>query len=141
MAVSYTHLIHNAFFENPITYTDFGDLLIKLNWMCDELQFPAAAMQLRSWSFTKKRQLGSVTVQKRNEAVMRSQQFVWPVGGDEQGETRQTAEDMPVNFCVQVLYRQNATLQGKIALQSTIHQESNFRSGLELISLMDGAIR
>ncbi len=37
-------LIHNAFFENPITYTDFGDLLIKLNWMCDELQFPAAAM-------------------------------------------------------------------------------------------------
>lgn len=105
----------------PVTFKDFGELIMKLDDFYDEIDFPQAAYTQRSFGNQKKAEDRKELkkLQKPEELMGRN--------GD------------VATFVIHVQYRQNATWQGKI-LWADKKEERTFRSALEMIKLMDSAI-
>lgn len=97
-----------------IPFESLSQLLIKLDDIFSEYQLPQSFTTLRSFSGPTVRP-GEVTV------------------GQEQAGKLAT-------FSVRILFRQNASWQGSVSWLEGKREES-FRSALELVFLMDGALR
>lgn len=104
------------------------DLIGRLESFYDEMKFPQSTFQLRSFSEQPTRR------QKRkpgkNACVSRSLRTV-----------EEYAEEAGIlaTFTVHVLFRQNATWQGKVSWLER-HCQCDFRSTLELLRLMEAAL-
>ncbi len=101
-------------------------LLNDLNEICDSIHYPQSTHQLRSF----------VPEPSRNKPhAMEEAETVDQIVEKEKKEVRGAA----ATFVVQVRFRQNATWQGTVRWTDT-GKTQNFRSTLELINLMEGAL-
>ena len=117
---SYDNGILDGRFYNPNhssgeSFQCLGQFLIKLDQELDEMNLPQA--------FTKPRAFSSPPILK-----------------DDGPPERKVQEGKLATFSVRILFRQNSSWQGTVSWLET-NVEQPFRSALELILLMDGALR
>lgn len=107
---------YNPGMPGPVHFSSLSQLLMRMDEMLEGMRFPQAYTILRSFS---------------------------------EGETSPPADAAPpetpregrlATFTVRVLFRQNASWQGTVLWQEQNRDES-FRSVLELVFLMDSALR
>lgn len=118
---SYDNGIPVGRFYNPccgeeVRFQSLSQLIIKLQDLLDEMQFPQSFTVSRVFS-------GGRTGPAESGAFP---------GTEQEGER--------ANFAVRILFRQNASWQGSVTWLERDREES-FRSVLELILLMDSALR
>jgi hypothetical protein len=107
--------LRNPFFGAELEFHGLIQLLLLLEKLQDELDYPQRAAETRSFQ-----KAGCRPVPLREAA---------------------DAEDRPVlaTFLLSIYFRQNVSWQGTV-LWAERGQSANFRSDLELIMLMDGAL-
>ncbi len=115
--------IWHRYSRTPVEFHSAYGLIERLEQLCDEIGYPTASMNLRSFGENK-------LIPRKNfreaERVMSFSELTEKSG--EQG-----------TFMIHVQYRQNATWQGQITWvenKKTVH----FRSALELLKLIDSAL-
>lgn len=113
--------LYNSYSKEPYKYDDIIEMLQTMEELYDYLQFPMSSTESRSF-FNKKKNYKKegMTKPMQKEMIL-----------DKSGEKG--------TFIIQVQYRQNSSWQGKVfwvEKNKTVH----FRSALELIKLMDGAL-
>jgi len=118
----YTGRFYHYYSARPIQFHSQHELIVNIDTLCDQLDYPQAALRVRSfWP-------------KRKRAVHRKEM-----------RRQLSKEQLSVNrgnmatFLVHVKYRQNATWQGTV-LWAEENKQAHFRSALELIKLMDSAV-
>lgn len=105
---------YNPYMNSVQSFSSLMDLILKVEGLLNEMNFPQSFSAVRSFSKTAK--LDS------NQA------------GSDQPEGR------VASFAVKVMFRQNASWQGSVTWLEGKAEES-FRSALELMFLMDSACR
>lgn len=108
--------LSNPYMEKPVEFYGVVSLLRELDWLLDTLNFPQPFDAVRSFRGPPERM---------------------PRDGPPAPLHRKGGL---ATFAVRVLFRQNASWQGDVTWQEC-GQESSFRSALELLLLMDGALR
>jgi hypothetical protein len=106
--------LYNPYRSAAATFTSTLDLLTQVEDLLDEMQFPAAYTTTRSFSP--------------------------PAAQETAAQTPPPDAGRLATFAVRVLFRQNASWQGAVRWVET-DQEESFRSVLELLFLIDGALR
>ncbi len=113
--------------EGPVLFDGVLSLLNSLDGICDALGYPQNTHQLRSFvPGSPEHRADAAEEAKSVEEIVKR----------EKEEPRGTA----ATFVVQVRFRQNATWQGSIKWVDS-GKVQNFRSTLELINLMEGALK
>ncbi len=112
---------YHRYSAEPVVFTDLNDLLIIADRLMDRIDYPQASMRSRTFFDGK-----GDRIEKGAERVRSSDEIL--------SETGKKA-----TFIVNVQYRQNATWQGKVLWAET-EKSCNFRSALELLKLIDGAL-
>ena len=107
--------IYNASVQGAVEFHSLTEFLRKMESMLDGMQYPQAFVAMRSFGET-----GATP--------------------EHTGEEKQKREGECATFTVRVLFRQNASWQGSVFWLEG-GKEENFRSALELIFLMDSALR
>ena len=107
--------LYNPSYQGEISFCSLMEFLRKMETMLDEMQYPQAYVSIRSF--------GDEGAPLECVAM--------------QGEKR---EGICATFGVRVLFRQNASWQGKVYWLEG-GKEENFRSVLELLFLMDSALK
>ena len=113
--------LYNSYSKEPYRYDDIIEMLQTMEELYDYLQFPMSSMESRSF-FNKKKYY------KRKGMAKPMQKEMILDKSEEKG-----------TFIIQVQYRQNSSWQGKIFWVEK-NKTQHFRSALELIKLMDGAL-
>jgi len=113
--------LYHLYSEEPIRYRDAFEMLILMDKFYDNLNFPMASTETRSFSKRK-------PSQNRKEMIKM-----------EQDEKLLKVKGSKGTFLIQVQYRQNATWQGKVVWAEE-NKTQYFRSALELMKLIDGAL-
>ena len=113
--------LYNSYSKEPYRYDDIIEMLQIMEEFYDFLQFPMSSTESRSF-FNKKQNYKRKGMAKpmQKETIL-----------DKSGEKG--------TFIIQVQYRQNSSWQGKIFWVEK-NKTQHFRSALELIKLMDGAL-
>jgi hypothetical protein len=112
--------ITNPYFKEPVAFENVIQLVLIIDELQDSLNFPQESMKTRSF-------VEEPDGAPASAAVMKT--------ASEAGLT-----GAPIaSFKINVMFRQNASWQGGIVWLDT-QTESQFRSLLELIMLLDGAI-
>lgn len=106
---------YNPCYSEEVRFHSLSQLIIKLQDLLDEMQFPQ--------SFTVSRAFSS-------ERAGPPESSAFPGAG---------REGKRANFAIRILFRQNASWQGSVTWLEQDREES-FRSVLELILLMDSAM-
>lgn len=106
---------YNPSCESEIRFHSLSQLLVKIEDLLDEMQFPQ--------SFTLSRAFSAPGPESRADNVS--------PGGERMGKL--------ATFAVRIIFRQNASWQGSVTWLESGREES-FRSVLELILLMDSAM-
>ena len=112
---------YHRYSVEPMLFTDLNSLLIEADRLMDRIDYPQASMRSRTFFDGK-----GDRIEKGAERVRSSDEIL--------SETGKKA-----TFIVNVQYRQNATWQGKVLWAET-EKSCNFRSALELLKLIDGAL-
>lgn len=112
--------------EKDLAFHDVMDFINKLDGLFDEIAFPLAAMEYRSFKPRRRKRAGA------------------PEPGERKVEDARMEGDRPNpkdtnTFVVHVQFRQNATWQGTVKWAGQ-NQEQRFRSTLELLKIMDSVI-
>lgn len=112
---------YHRYSEEPVMFTDLNDLLIIADRLMDRIDYPQTSTRSRTFfdGNTDTRQKGAQRVKSSDDIL------------NESGKK--------ATFIVNVHYRQNATWQGKVLWTDT-GKSCNFRSALELLKLIDGAL-
>lgn len=98
------------------------ELVMAIDALCDKLGYPQAAEQPRSFG------RNSLPATRKEEVTrLKSKEDI----AEQKG--------MMATFLVHVMHRQNATWQGTVVWAEK-NQKASFRSALELVKLMDGAV-
>ncbi|MEA5012133.1 MAG: hypothetical protein VB100_10495 [Angelakisella sp.] len=111
---------------------NFGGILEMLNHLeniCNQIDYPQNTHRMRSFVTDKKQE-------QPHPMTLEEARSVEEIEKKENQSARGTA----ATFVVQVRYRQNATWQGSVKWVDT-GKSQNFRSTLELINLMEGALQ
>lgn len=116
---------YSAYFSEPFEFTGMADMLMRINMVFDELEFPRMTCELRNLLPNSDRKEWESTQKPREQ--YHSEQAL----GGFKGEY--------ATFFIQVLFRQNATWQGEFCWIEG-HCSGRFRSVLELMGLMSEAI-
>lgn len=106
--------LYNSYAE-PESFTSLSQFLLKMESMLDELQLPQ--------SYTSPRSFGSTSVLP-----------------DSTPPVSQAKKGRMATFELQVIFRQHTSWQGNVIWLDQ-HMEQSFRSVLELVLLMDSALR
>lgn len=108
--------IQNSYYERPLGFDNLTTMLLLLDELYDSINYPQKAMEDRRF--------------RTEDAPKLS-------------ETCELEEEKPVkpmaSFKVNVLFRQNASWQGNL-IWIDENAESQFRSALELVKLLDEAL-
>lgn len=110
-----TGRFYNPAQEGAVAFASLSQLLVGMEDLLDQYQLPQSFTAVRSFS------AGSSSRPESGADVL-------------------THEGKLATFSVRILFRQNASWQGSVAWLEGKREES-FRSVLELILLMDGALR
>mgnify|MGYP001100720864 CR=1 FL=1 len=113
--------LYHLYSDEPIRYRDAFEMLILMEKFYDNLNFPMASTETRSFS-------------KRKPSSNRKEMIKM-----EQDEKLLKVKGSKGTFLIQVQYRQNATWQGKVVCADE-NKTQYFRSTLELMKLIDGAL-
>ena len=109
--------ISNPFFEAAIVFENVMQFITILEFLSDSLVYPQKAMELRQFDHGKEEKNG----------------FGFTTSAD-------FSEKYPLaTFEVEILFRQNASWQGKVTYAEQ-GSSAAFRSALELLMLMDSAL-
>ncbi len=114
-------------FADEVIFTDFGDMLLTIEQLCDRLKLTQSGVKLRRGSCRKdhldnKAEWSNV---REIEMPFSAAEDLWRRFGHARV------------FSVRILYRMHATWQGVVQL----HNEAvPFRSALELLNLLDDAL-
>lgn len=111
---------YHRYSVEPMLFTDLNSLLIEADRLMDKIDYPQASMRSRNFDTQENRK------EKGAERVKTADEIL-----NESGKK--------ATFVVNVQYRQNATWQGKV-LWAEAGRSCNFRSALELLKLIDGAL-
>ena len=112
---------YHRYSVRPIVFTDLNDLLITADRLMDRIGYPQASTRSRNFF-----DIGRDITEKGAKQVRTADDIL-----NESGKK--------ATFVVNVQYRQNATWQGKV-LWAEAGRSCNFRSALELLKLIDGAL-
>ena len=112
---------YSRYARDAVILTDMNQLLIESEQLMDRIGYPQTSTRGRSFSGTQQS-----TAKKGAERVRTADEILNEVGKKS-------------TFVVKVQYRQNATWQGKVLWAET-GKSCNFRSALELLKLIDGAL-
>jgi len=113
--------LYHSYSREPCKYDDIIEMLQIMEELYDTLQFPMSSTESRSFFINKKK-----FTRKGMAKVMQDEMLL-----DKRGEKG--------TFIIQVQYRQNSTWQGKVVWVEE-NRTQHFRSALELIKLVDGAL-
>lgn len=124
--------IFNLFYEDAVPFHGLDEAILRMNQMMDELGSPQASTALRSFCDSTKEQGESweAMYQRREQLLERycDKAFM------------QSPLSRKPQIQIEVLYRQNATWQGRIALMRPFEpRRKSFRSVLELMYLIHSA--
>lgn len=109
--------------NEALPFQNQDELIMMMDALCDELGYPEAAEQLRSFG----RSARAKAPEKEVTRLMSKDDLAAQKG-------------MMATFVVHVMHRQNATWQGTVVWAEK-NQKASFRSALELVKLMDSAVR
>ena len=112
---------YSRYSVEPSRFNDLNVLLLKMDRLMDRINFPQASTQSRD--FFDRRE----TTERKEAERMRATDDILSQTGEK------------ATFVVNIQYRQNATWQGKVFWAET-GKSCNFRSALELLKLIDGAL-
>ncbi|MGE4215208.1 MAG: hypothetical protein AB7E42_10605 [Anaerotignaceae bacterium] len=112
---------YHCYSKQPVHFTDICNLVLKLEDLFDEINFPEASTKIRNFLKNK-----TQTVGEELEKHMTPKEVT-----DQKGSK--------ATFVVHVQYRQNSTWQGNV-IWADKNITKNFRSALELLKLMDQAL-
>ena len=112
---------YDRFSAEAEIFTDLDSLLIRLDRLMDRINYPQSSTQNRCFFDTEKK------IETKGVERMRTTDDILSQVGDK------------ATFVVNIQYRQNATWQGKVFWAET-GKSRNFRSALELLKLIDGAL-
>lgn len=113
--------LYHSYSREPFKYDDIVEMLQTMEILYDTLQFPMSSTESRSF-FTNCEKYNRKGMAK----IMKDEVLL-----DKRGEKG--------TFIIQVQYRQNSSWQGKVVWVEE-NKTQHFRSALELIKLMDGAL-
>lgn len=120
----YQGRLYHQYQRDPIHFTDILQLLKRMEYLYNWLNYPEASTRSRSF-------------QTMNTAAeMEKEKETWNVNEYDEGLEN---KGKLATFIIHVQYRQNATWQGKIIWAET-KQSTHFRSALEMLKLMDSAV-
>lgn len=106
----------------PVPFRSRYEMVAAIDALCDRLEYPQAAEQPRRFGHSQP------AAEKQSEVKR------WMSKDELSGQKGRMA-----TFVVHVMHRQNATWQGTVVWAEK-NQKASFRSALELIKLMDGAV-
>ena len=109
------------------------DLLNKLEGIYNRWDFPQHTHTMRSFHPIKVKQ-------NRSDDITREKSYDAEVSGRMEDKVQNLKQNGKTTFILKVLYRQNATWQGNIQWVEG-NKTRNFRSDLEMLKLMDDAVR
>ncbi|WP_252198198.1 hypothetical protein [Clostridium sp. MCC353] len=119
----YVGRMYDKYSKQPFLFEELGQLVNRMEYLFDRIGYPQASTAVRHFAKDKTNRIqkkeGMMQVLKTEDIISQS-------------GSRAT-------FVVHVQYRQNATWQGNIMWAET-QQCSSFRSALELLKLIDGAL-
>ena len=121
--------IYNGNYSEPFIFCGVLGLLKRLEYMFDCFEYPQRTTMNRS--FTKVKESETDSSFQEQCSIANVKEF------DER--EYQTERGKLATFYVKVMFRKNATWQGTV-LWSDKDEQLNFRSVLELLFLMDGAL-
>ena len=113
--------LYHSYSKEPCKYDDIVEMLQTMEALYDTLQYPMSSTESRSFFISKKK-----FTRKGMAKIMQDEILL-----DKRGEKG--------TFIIQVQYRQNSSWQGKVVWVEE-NRTQHFRSALELIKLMDGAL-
>ncbi len=113
--------LYHSYSRESFKYDDIVEMLQTMEALYDSLQFPMSSTESRSFFINRKK-----FTRKGMAKIMQDEILL-----DKRGEKG--------TFIIQVQYRQNSTWQGKVVWVEE-NRTQHFRSALELIKLMDGAL-
>jgi|GEM_PF-3324991 len=122
----------NIYRPDPIVCENIGHMLLRLDQFCDELNYPMACERRRSYAGA------------RAGAEIGKSELCHDVNAFNPHEKHRIdrfrhlflQDDRHcIRFFIHVLFRQNASMQGTV-LQTAARGKQTFRSGLELMSLI-----
>lgn len=120
-AESFLGRLYHKYHEDSIKFYDIGQLLPELDRLCDQSGYPQKATVDRTF-----RKQGFSASRKEALQVADVDQILNQSGG-------------LATFVVHIKYRQHSTWQGEVVWAEK-NQKQTFRSALELMKLIDGAI-
>ena len=124
--------ISNLFYEDAIAFCGLDEAFLRMNEMMDELDCPQASTELRSFCGRKKKEA------KPSEAKYHRRELLFERYCGK--EFMQSPLSHKPQIQIEVLYRQNATWQGRITLMRPFEpRRRSFRSVLELMYLIHSA--
>lgn len=134
--------LFNMYEQDPIPCENAGDFLLQLDALYDKLNFPMATMEKRSFFQGETKPSPACEDGDRCDS---SYQQMHDANAFNIYATRRTAypkrgEDSCATFYIHTIFRRNASWQGRV-LWSETERECYFRSALELLHLIDGAIK
>lgn len=112
---------YNCYSKHPVYFEEIVSLILQIEAVFDKINFPQASTITRSFFNDNTKALG-----KEFKKHMTPQEVI------EQKGSKAT-------FVVHVQYRQNSTWQGSVVWVDK-NKTKNFRSALELLKLIDGAL-
>lgn len=119
----------NIYRSDPIVCENIGLMLLRLDQLCDELDFPMACEQRRTYASVHSEP--EITKPKLRHEVNAFN----PYEPQRIGILPLQDERHCIRFFIHVLFRQNASMQGTV-FWANARDKQPFRSGLELISLI-----
>jgi hypothetical protein len=113
--------VYSCYSREPMAFGNVVQLLRYMESFYNRIQFPEAAVLLRSFENVPQKRRETVPEQEVDRACVMGQR------------------GSLATFCVYVQYRQNATWQGVLCWQEQ-DRDVEFRSALEMIALIDNAL-
>ena len=140
-----TGRLYSRYSEKPIPFDNMNCLLIQMDRLMDWIDFPQSYTKERKFSDTS----GSICPAEEKVGGMSDKtdriDARWHAKANREGRRMKTTDEIlseagkKATFVVNVQYRQNATWQGKVLWAET-GRSRYFRSALELVKLIDGAL-
>lgn len=114
--------VYSCFLERVLQFDELSQVILAIDELFENINFPQSSTKERSFFKTN----------EQADARKESKQYMSPKEITEQKGSKGT-------FVVHVQYRQNATWQGSVVWAEK-NITKNFRSALELLKLIDGAL-
>ena len=130
----YQGLIYHQYADAPVPFDGTADLLVKMEELFDEWDFPQRGLAARKFDRKNRDEL------KRKKVDHADGRLPIDIIAEKCGVRNvQNKKGRLGTFVVQVVYRQDASWQGHVILKE-IDEKRDFNSALELIRIIDGAI-